>query len=487
MELHAYTAKQLANMIKEKQVSASEVAKSTISYIEKIDPSINAFVSLLPEQALKQAENVDKKIANGEKIGALAGVPIGIKDNICTKGVKTTCSSKMLENFTPFYNATVIEKLQNADAVMVGKLNMDEFAMGSTCENSYFGATKNPWNLACNPGGSSGGSAAAVAACEVPFSLGSDTGGSIRMPASLCGLVGLKPTYGAVSRYGLIAFASSLDQIGPIARTVEDIALLFEQIVGIDAMHDATSRQMVFDSQLKSSVKGLVIGVPKEYFGAGIQAEVRQAVEKAIDALKSQGAEVKEISLPSTQYALSAYYIISSAEVSSNLARFDGLKYGYSTDRTGLDLNSVYEKTRSEGFGHEVKRRILLGTHVLSSGYYDAYYKRAKLLQKQIAQEYKEAFEECDVIITPTSPSTAAKLGQFSTDPIEMYATDICTVTINIAGLPAVSVPCGNDSNNLPIGMQLIGPKFSEKMLLNTAKCYEDIVGGFAVAEVCYE
>lgn len=487
MELHQYTATKLAQMIRNKEISASELAKDTLLRINKTDAGINAFVSVAQEQAMEKAAQVDAKIASGETIGALAGVPIGIKDNICTRGVKTTCSSKMLENFTPFYNATVIEKLQNTDAVMMGKLNMDEFAMGSTCESSYFGETKNPWNTACNPGGSSGGSAAAVAACEVPFALGSDTGGSIRMPASLCGIVGLKPTYGAVSRFGLIAFASSLDQIGPMARTVDDTALLFSNICGQDTEHDATSKDFSFDGILSEDVKGLVIGIPKEYFGAGINSEVKDAVEKAVAQLEALGAKVKEISLPSTEYALSAYYIISSAEVSSNLARFDGLKYGYTANREGLDLTTLYETTRSEGFGHEVKRRILLGTHVLSSGYYDAYYKRAKLLQNQIANEFKTAFDGCDVIITPTSPSTAAKLGQFSSDPLEMYATDICTVTINIAGLPAISVPCGQDSKGLPIGMQIIGPKFSEKKLLNTAKCYETAVGGFAVTEVSYE
>ncbi|MDL2324759.1 Asp-tRNA(Asn)/Glu-tRNA(Gln) amidotransferase subunit GatA [Ruminococcaceae bacterium OttesenSCG-928-A16] len=484
MELYKQTATSLAVMLRSKEVSATEIAQSTLARIKQVEPAINAFVAITEEQALAQAAVVDKQLAQNQPLGALAGIPIAVKDNICTDGIKTTCASRMLEDFVPFYNATAVEKIQAAGAVMHGKLNMDEFAMGSSCESSFFGPTKNPWNTAHIPGGSSGGSAAAVAASQVPLALGSDTGGSIRMPAALCGVVGLKPTYGAVSRYGLIAFASSLDQIGPVARTVDDAALLFSAICGPDKTRDATSKNFAFDGKVEASVKDLTIGLPKEYFGPGIQPEVKLAVEKAVEELRQQGANIKEISLPSTSYALSAYYIISSAEASSNLARFDGLKYGYTANRAGLDLTELIETTRSEGFGHEVQRRILLGTHVLSSGYYDAYYKRAKLLQLQIAAEFKAAFESCDLIITPTSPSTAAKLGEFASDPLEMYAADICTVTVNIAGLPAISVPCGQSANGLPIGMQIIGPKFSEQTLLNTAKCYETAVGGFAVAEV---
>ncbi|MFV0412937.1 MAG: Asp-tRNA(Asn)/Glu-tRNA(Gln) amidotransferase subunit GatA, partial [Oscillospiraceae bacterium] len=378
--------------------------------------------------------------------------------------------------------ATVVQKLKAADAVFPGKLNMDEFAMGSSCENSYFKPTKNPWDAARVPGGSSGGSAAAVAACEVPVSLGSDTGGSIRMPAALCGVVGLKPTYGAVSRFGLVAFASSLDQIGPFARTVDDATLLFSVIAGADRKNDATSKDFTFDAKLGSSVEGLVIGIPKEYFGEGIQQEVKDSVLKAVQTLEGLGARVEQVSLPSTGYALSAYYIISSAEASSNLARYDGVKYGFSTGRGG-SLANMYEATRTEGFGAEVKRRIMLGTYVLSSGYYDAYYKRAKLLQRQIAQEFSSAFEKCDLLVAPTSPFTAFKIGEKANDPLAMYAADICTVTVNIAGLPALSIPCGFGASGLPIGMQLIGPQFSEQRLLTAAKCYETAVGGFAVKE----
>ncbi len=482
MELYKKTAAELSALLRAKQITACEILDDTLSRIEAVEPSIDAFLTVTAEMAQKKARSVDEKIAKGEEIGALAGIPVAVKDNICTKGVRTTCASKMLENFVPPYNATVIEKLTAADAIVPGKLNMDEFAMGGSCENSAFKPTKNPWDTTRVPGGSSGGSAACVAACEVPLSLGSDTGGSIRCPAGLCGVVGLKPTYGAVSRFGLVAFASSLDQIGPFARTVDDAALLFSVICGGDLLHDATSKEYSFGA-MNTTVKGLRVGIPKEYFGKGVSEENKTAVMKAVDKLREMGAEAVEISLPSTDYALSAYYIISSAEASSNLARYDGVKYGYSGNRDG-NLTDLYLSTRSEAFGPEVKRRIMLGTYVLSSGYYDAYYKRAKMLQRMIAGEFAGAFEKCDVIATPTTPSTAFRLGEKASDPLEMYATDICTVTVNIAGLPGVSVPCGFGTGELPIGMQLIGPKFSESRLLGVAKAYETAVGGFAVKEL---
>lgn len=480
MELYKKSAAELSALLRSKEVTACEILDDTLARIDAVEPKVDAFLSVTADTARAKAKEVDEKIARRETLGVLAGIPVGIKDNICTKGLKTTCASRMLENFVPPYNATVVEKLAAADAVIPGKLNMDEFAMGGSCENSYFKPTKNPWDTTRVPGGSSGGSAASVAACEVPLSLGSDTGGSIRCPAGLCGIVGLKPTYGAVSRFGLVAFASSLDQIGPFARTVDDVALLFSAICGRDAAHD--SKEYAFLG-MTTGVKGLRIGVPKEYFGKGVSAENKAAVLKAVDDLKALGAEIVEISLPSTDYALSAYYIISSAEASSNLARYDGVKYGYSGNREG-NLNDLYLSTRSEGFGAEVKRRIMLGTYVLSSGYYDAYYKRAKMLQRMIAQEFEDAFRKCDVIATPTTPTTAFRLGEKTSDPLEMYASDICTVTVNIAGLPGISVPCGFGAGSLPIGLQLIGPKFSEAKLLGVAKTYETARGGFAVKEL---
>ena len=482
MELYKQSAAELSALLRSKEVTACEILDDTLARIDAVEPKVDAFLSVTADTARAKAKEVDEKIARGETLGVLAGIPVGIKDNICTKGLKTTCASRMLENFVPPYNATVVEKLAAADAVIPGKLNMDEFAMGGSCENSYFKPTKNPWDTTRVPGGSSGGSAASVAACEVPLSLGSDTGGSIRCPAGLCGIVGLKPTYGAVSRFGLVAFASSLDQIGPFGRTVDDVALLFSAICGRDAAHDATSKEYAFPG-ITTGVKGLRVGVPKEYFGKGVSAENKAAVLKAVDDLKALGAEIVEISLPSTDYALSAYYIISSAEASSNLARYDGVKYGYSGNREG-NLNDLYLSTRSEGFGAEVKRRIMLGTYVLSSGYYDAYYKRAKMLQRMIAQEFEDAFRKCDVIATPTTPTTAFRLGEKTSDPLEMYASDICTVTVNIAGLPGISVPCGFGAGSLPIGLQLIGPKFSEAKLLGVAKTYETARGGFAVKEL---
>lgn len=483
MELFEMTAASLSEKLRKKECSAVEITRSALTQIEKKEEQIGSFVTVCEERALKKAEEVDKKIAAGEQLSPLAGIPVGVKDNICTEGTLTTCSSKMLYNFVPPYNATVVDKLENADAVIIGKCNMDEFAMGSSCETSYFKKTKNPWNPDYVPGGSSGGSASCVSAGEAVLALGSDTGGSIRLPASYCGVVGLKPTYGSVSRYGLVAFASSLDQIGPLGRSVEDVANLYAVICGRDPM-DATSAVWeygAFGSQISRSVKGLRIGIPKEYFGDGVDPEIKSAVMNSIDMLVKEGAETVSVSLPSTDYALSAYYIISSAEASSNLARFDGVKYGYRAEGYA-NLTDMYEKTRSEGFGDEVKRRIMLGTFVLSSGFYDAYYKRAKQMQQKIAQEYAEAFSQCDLILTPTSPSTAFQIGERTDDPLKMYAADICTVTVNIAGLPAISVPCGTASNGLPIGLQMIGPKFSEQLLFNAAGCFENLCGGFGVA-----
>ncbi len=479
MELYELTATQLSEKLKRKECSAVEAAQSVFSRIDEVEGDVLAYLAVTKEEALANAKAVDDKRAKNEPLSALAGIPTGVKDNICTKDILTTCASKMLCNFRPPYNATVVEKLVQSGAVITGKLNLDEFAMGSSCENSFFQITKNPHDLTRIPGGSSGGSAAAVAAGEAFLSLGSDTGGSIRMPASYCGIVGLKPTYGSVSRYGLVAFASSLDQIGPLGRSVEDVALLYGAICGHDE-RDATSaaRDYPYFSKIRpENAKGLVIGLPKEYFGEGVDDEVKAAVTEAVKLLEGAGATVRHISLPSTDNALSAYYVISSAEASSNLARFDGVKYGYRAEEFN-GLVDMYEKTRSEGFGDEVKRRIMLGTFVLSSGYYDAYYNKAKLFQKKIAAEFAQAFMGCDIIVTPTAPDTAFPIGAKTSDPVKMYASDICTVTVNIAGLPAISVPCGKDLNGLPVGMQIIGPKFSEQRLFDAAALVQNLTGG---------
>ena len=467
-----------------KEISAKELAQTYFERIKKYDDKVKSFITVTEEKALEQAEKAQDVIDKGEA-KALTGIPVAVKDNICTEGVKTTCASKMLENFVPPYNATVMEKLDAENIVMLGKTSMDEFAMGGSTQTSAFAKTKNPYDLDRVPGGSSGGSAAAVAAREAIVTLGSDTGGSIRQPASYCGVVGLKPTYGSVSRYGLVAFASSLDQIGPLGKCVKDVAMVQSAIVGHDK-YDATSSYREypdFAADLKADVKGLRIGIPKEYFGEGIDPFVKQSVMNAVKELEKQGATVKEISLPSTDYALSSYYIISSAEASSNLARFDGVRYGFRAEEYD-GLVDMYERTRSEGFGDEVKRRIMLGTFVLSSGFYDAYYKKAKLVQKRIMQEFASQFADVDVIATPTVPSTAFKIGENTDDPLKMYANDVCTVTVNIAGLPAISIPCAYDDKGLPVGMQLIGGKFTEQRLLNTAYAYEQLVGGFKMPEL---
>ena len=483
MELYQLTAEKLSELLAKKECSSVELTQSVLDRIQKKDPEIGAYLTVSGEEALKKAAEVDEKRGKGETLSPLAGIPMGIKDNICTRGIRTTCASRILENFVPPYVAFVMEKLHAADAVILGKLNMDEFAMGSSTENSYFQKTHNPWNLDCVPGGSSGGSAASVASGEAVVSLGSDTGGSIRQPAAYCGIVGLKPTYSSVSRYGLVAFASSLDQIGPLGRSVKDVAMLYSTICGRDP-HDATSALREypdFAAGIKKDITGLRVGIPKEYFGEGVSEDVKTAVWNVARTLEKAGAVLVDVSLPSTDYALSAYYIIASAEASSNLARFDGVKYGYRA-KEYANLTEMYENTRSEGFGAEVKRRIMLGTYVLSSGYYDAYYKKAKFTQLRIQEEFRSAFDSCDLLLTPTTPETAFRLGERVDDQVKMYMNDILTVTVNIAGLPGLSMPCGFDRKGLPVGCQLIGPKFSEQTLFNAASVWENTLGGFDLA-----
>jgi len=470
MKLYEKTAHELAKMIRAKEATVPEIIASVFENIDNNEKNINAYISLQKEEAMKKAEEIQKEFDSGKEMPLLAGIPIAIKDNIFTKGVKTTCASKMLENFEPPYNATVIEKLEEQRAIMIGKTNLDEFAMGGSTENSAFKLTKNPHNLECVPGGSSGGSAAAVAANEAIVSLGSDTGGSVRQPSSYCGVVGLKPTYGAVSRFGLVAFASSLDQIGPIGKDVEDVAILFNAISGHDEK-DTTSVDMEhpdYTNALTKDIKGLKVGLPKEFFGEGIDSEVKNAILNKVEELKVQGAIVEEFSMPTLSYASSIYYIISSAEASSNLSRYDGVKYGYRS-KNANGVNEMYENTRSEGFGPEVKRRIMLGTYVLSSGYYDAYYNKALKVRTLLINEFSKAFEKYDVIIGPTAPTTAFKIGEKVDNPLEMYLADMCTVPVNIVGLPAISVPIGKDSKNLPIGIQIIGKAFDESTILKVA------------------
>lgn len=477
MNITDLTVHELQEKLKNKELTVTEITDAYCDRIKEKEPEVEAFVTTYLEEAKEQAKEVEEKIKNGEITGELAGIPIGIKDNMCIKGTKTTCSSKMLENFVAPYDATVIEKLKAENIISLGKLNMDEFAMGSSTETSYFKKTKNPWNLNKVPGGSSGGSAAAVAANLVPWALGSDTGGSIRQPSSLCGVVGLKPTYGLVSRYGLVAFASSLDQIGPITKDVTDCATLLSLIAGKDE-RDTTSEdsgKKDYTLSLKNDVKGMKIGVPKEFFGEGINEEVKTKLQEAIQTYKELGAEVEEFSLDIAQYALATYYIIACAEASSNLGRFDGIRYGYRTPEY-KSLKDIYKKSRSEGFGPEVKRRIILGTYVLSSGYYDAYYKKAQQVRTLVSNEFSKAFEKYDVILTPTSPTVAFNIGEKSNEPMEMYLADICTVSINIAGVPAISIPCGVDKEGMPIGMQLIGDKFKEETILNAAYTFEQKV-----------
>ena len=474
MELYELTVHELRDKLNKKEITSEDITKSYANRIKQKENSVEAFVTVLSEEAENKAKETDQKIEKGEITNKLAGIPIGIKDNICTKGVKTTCSSKMLEDFVSPYDATVMDKINAENLITIGKLNMDEFAMGGSTENSYFKKTKNPWDLSKVPGGSSGGSAAAVASQMVPWALGSDTGGSIRQPAAFCGIVGLKPTYGLVSRYGLVAFASSLDQIGPITKDVRDSAILLNVIAGHDEK-DSTSVDMTkkdYEKALTGDIKGLKIGVPKEFFGEGINEEVKESLKQAIEIYKKLGAEVEEFSLDIAKYALATYYIIACAEASSNLGRFDGIRYTYRS-KEFKDLKDLYKKTRSEGFGAEVKRRIILGTYVLSSGYYDAYYKKAQQVRTLVMNEFNKGFEKYDVILTPTAPTVAFGIGEKSNNPLEMYLADICTVSINIAGLPGISIPCGVDSNEMPIGMQLIGNRFQEETILNAAYSFE--------------
>ena len=474
MNITELTVHELQEKLKNKELTVTQIVDAYTENIENRENDVQAFVTTLNNEAKKQAQEIQEKIDNGEELGEFAGIPIGIKDNMCTKGVKTTCSSRMLENFIAPYDATVVEKLKDENIINLGKLNMDEFAMGGSTEYSCFKITRNPWNLNKVPGGSSGGSAAAVAAGMVPWALGSDTGGSIRQPSSFCGAVGLKPTYGLVSRYGLVAFASSLDQIGPITKDVKDSAMLLNLIAGHDKK-DTTSEErekIDYTKCLQKDVKGLKIGVPKEFFGEGINHEVKESLEKAMQTYKDMGAIVEEISLDIAKYSLATYYIIACAEASSNLGRFDGIRYGHRA-KDFKNIRELFVKSRSEGFGPEVKRRIILGTYVLSSGYYDAYYKKAQQVRTLVTNEFNKAFEKYDVILTPTSPTVAFDIGSKTTNPLEMYLSDICTVSVNIAGLPGISIPCGVDSTGMPIGMQLIGNKFCEETILNAAYIFE--------------
>lgn len=479
MSILDYTAVELSDRIKRGEIKVAEAVEAVFARIDSVEETMNCYVTLEKEKALKQAEEVQERIDKGELTGPLAGVPFAIKDNMCTEGMLTTCSSKILSNFVPTFSAEAVVNLKKAGAVIIGKTNMDEFAMGSTTETSYYGVTRNPRNPEHVPGGSSGGSAAAVAANECFAALGSDTGGSIRQPASYCGVVGLKPTYGTVSRYGLIAYGSSLDQIGPLTKDVTDCAAVMEAIASHD-LKDSTSMKREdtdFMKALVKDVKGMRIGIPRDYFGEGLDCEVKEAVLKAADVLKQQGAIVEEFDLSLVEYAIPTYYTIAAAEASSNLERFDGVKYGYRAEGVE-DLHPMYKHTRSEGFGPEVKRRIMLGSFVLSSGYYDAYYLKALRVKALIKKAFDDAFAKYDVILGPVAPTTAPKLGESLSDPIKMYLGDIYTISINLAGLPGISIPCGEDKKGLPIGLQLIGDCFQEKKLIRAAYTYEQCKEG---------
>ena len=474
MDITSLTAVELGKKIKAKEISVVDAVKASIAQIEKVEKDVHSFVTIDKEGALKRAEEVQKQIDAGILTGPLAGVPVAIKDNMCTRDMLTTCSSRILENFRPTFTSEAVLNLEKAGAVIIGKTNMDEFAMGSTTETSYYGATKNPWNLNHVPGGSSGGSCAAVAAEECPYALGSDTGGSIRQPSSFCGVVGIKPTYGTVSRYGLVAYGSSLDQIGPIAKDVTDCATILETIASYDPKDSTSIARETYDftSALKSDVKGMRIGIPRSYFGDGLDAEVREPILNAVKVLEEKGAIVEEFDLNLVKYAIPAYYVIASAEASSNLARFDGVKYGYRTEEYE-GLHNMYKKTRSEGFGPEVKRRIMLGSFVLSSGYYDAYYLKALRTKALIKQEFDRAFEKYDVIIAPAAPTTAPEIGKSLSDPIKMYLGDIYTISVNLAGLPGITIPVGKDTKGLPVGMQIIGNCFEENKIIRAAYTFE--------------
>jgi len=473
MEITGHTIEELQELLQSKKMSAVELTQGYLARIAEIDSDIKAFITVTEEEALAQAKAVDEKIARGDILGPLEGIPMALKDNMCTDGIRTTCASKILANFIPPYNATVVEKLKDSGAVLLGKLNMDEFAMGSSTENSGFFPTRNPWDLERVPGGSSGGSVAAVAADEAVYALGSDTGGSIRQPAAFCSVVGLKPTYGLVSRYGLVAYASSLDQIGPVTKTVADNALVLNAIAGHDPK-DSTSlnyEKPDYTQFLTEDIRGLKIGVPKEYFGQGVDPQVADVIKKAIATYESLGAQVEECSLPHTEYAMPAYYLIATAEASSNLARYDGVRYGHRSQEAE-DVVGMFCKTRAEGFGSEVKRRIMLGTYALSAGYYDAYYLKAQKVRTLIIQDFEAAFAKYDVLLSPTTPTTAFRLGEKSGDPLTMYMSDVCTVPINLAGIPALSLPAGF-VDGLPVGMQLMGKHFGEGTLYKAAYAFE--------------
>jgi aspartyl-tRNA(Asn)/glutamyl-tRNA(Gln) amidotransferase subunit A len=475
MELWKKSLKELSDLVKSKEVKPSEIVEAFIERKNQVEPKIKAYVTVLDDLALEEAKKRDQELIKLENIPDLFGLPIAIKDNISTKDIRTTCSSKMLENFVPVYDATVIERLKSQGYVITGKTNLDEFAMGSSTENSAFFPARNPWDLERVPGGSSGGSAAVVASGMAPASLGSDTGGSIRQPAAFCGVVGLKPTYGRVSRYGLVAFASSLDQIGPFGRTVEDVAMIMNVIAGKDPK-DSTSRSIPVPNYLESlnkDVKGLKIGLPKEFYTEDLNPQIKEIILNAVKQLEKEGMIVQEISLPYTKYAIETYYIIAPSEASSNLARFDGVRYGYRA-KEYKNLEEMYSKTRDEGFGAEVKRRIMIGTYALSSGYYDAYYLKAQKVRTLIYQDYMNAFEKVDVIITPTTPDVAFKIGEKSNDPIQMYLSDIFTVSANMATVPAISIPCGF-KDNLPVGMQIIGKPFDEETILQVAYRFQSL------------
>lgn len=473
MELYTKTAHELHELLQAKQISSAELTADIFSRIDAVEDKIGAYITVTRDKAVADAKAVDEKISRGEKIQPLEGIPCAVKDNICTKGIKTTCASKILENFVPPYDATAYGKLAAQKPVLVGKANLDEFAMGGSTENSGFHVTRNPHNLDCVPGGSSGGSAAAVAACEAVFALGSDTGGSIRQPASFCGVVGLKPTYGRVSRYGLVAYASSLDQIGPITRDVTDCALVLNAIAGRDEMDSTSTSAAVpdFTKSLVADVKGLKIGLPKEYFVKGIDADVEAAVRSAAKKFESLGAQVTEISLPHTDYAISTYYLIAPAEAATNLERYDGVSYGARVD--GADVVEMMTNTRTEKFGAEVKRRIMIGNYALSAGYYDAYYLKALKVRTLIQRDFVDAFKTVDLILAPTAPTAAFKIGEMVSDPLKMYLQDVCTVPLNLAGLPGISIPCGVTKNNLPIGFQLISKALDEATILRAAYTYE--------------
>jgi len=478
MELHQLTIHELHDLLVRKEVTSKEVTESMYRHIREVDPKIGAYLMLTEEEAYRRADLTDQKIARGVAVGDLAGVPLGLKDILCTKGVRTTCGSRILENYVPFYDGTVVQRLKERDAVILGKLNMDEFAMGSSTENSGFQITRNPWNLDRIPGGSSGGSAAAVAGNECIAALGTDTGGSIRQPASCCGVVGMKPTYGRVSRYGLVAFASSLDQIGPITKDVWDCAIMMNGISGYDP-YDSTSINVEvpdFKEFLVKDVKGIRIGIPGEYFIEGMDPDVEKSIYEAVDHLKGFGAEIVRISLPHTEYAVAVYYIICTAEASSNLARYDGVKYGLRS-KGYRDLFEMYSKTRAEGFGKEVKRRIILGTYVLSAGYYEAYYRKASQVRTLMRKDFEDAFRKADVILSPTAPTPAFRIGEKVEDPLQMYLSDIHTIPVNLAGIPAVTIPCGFSRDDLPIGLQMMGKHFDEGKLLRVAYTFEQTTG----------